>query len=143
MHRSARAAADHTGAAAAGGRWNPIGTPMLYTAQHLSLACIEVLVHLDKSQWPRDYVWSKTELSAAPTILAFESLSSILSCQAAGHAWVNAVHRLAIGVPSVIIPEEFNVLLNPLHAAYNSLVWSDPQPFRFDPRLFIAEPHTL
>ena len=61
MHRSARAAADYTGAMLAGGRWNPIGTPMLYTAQHLSLACIEVLVHLDKSQLPRDYVWSRAE----------------------------------------------------------------------------------
>jgi len=116
---------------------------MLYTAQHLSLACIEVLVHVDKSQLPRGYVWSKTELPAAPMILAFESLSSIVSCQAAGLAWVNAVHHLAIRVPSVIIPEEFNVLVNPLHAAYSSLVWTDPQPFRFDPRLFIAEPQTL
>ena len=97
---------------------------MLYTAQHLSLACIDVLVHLDKSQLPRDCVWSKTELSAAPTILAFESLSSIVSCQAAGHAWVNAVRQLAIRVPSVSCAVT-------------------PRPFRFDPRLFIAEPHTL
>ena len=116
---------------------------MLYTAQHLSLACIEVLVHLDKSQLPRGYVWSRTDLPAAPPLLAFVSLSDIVSCQAAGHAWVSAVSQLAIQVPSVIIPEEFNVLLNPRHAAYSSLVWTDPRPFRFDPRLFIAEPQTL
>ena len=78
-----------------------------------------------------------------PNDLGVRGLGSILSCQAAGHAWVNAVHQLAIQVPSVIIPEGFNILRNPLHAAYNSLSWSDPQPFRFDPRLFIAEPHTL
>jgi RES domain-containing protein len=143
MHRSARAAGDYKGATVAGGRWNPIGTPMLYTAQHLSLACIEVLVHLDKSQLPRGYVWSRTDLPAAPPLLAFVSLSDIVSCQAAGHAWVSAVSQLAIQVPSVIIPEEFNVLLNPRHAAYSSLVWTDPRPFRFDPRLFIAEPQTL
>ena len=59
MHRAARAAADYRGAMVAGGRWNPIGTPMLYTAQHLSLACLEVLVHLDKTQLPRGYAWSK------------------------------------------------------------------------------------
>jgi RES domain-containing protein len=143
MHRSARAAGDYKGAMVAGGRWNPIGTPMLYTAQHLSLACIEVLVHLDKSQLPRDYVWSKTDLPADPPLLAFESLSGIVSCQAAGHAWVSAVSQPSVQVPSVIIPEEFNVLLNPRHAEYNSLVWSDPRPFRFDPRLFIAEPQIL
>jgi RES domain-containing protein len=116
---------------------------MLYTAQHLSLACIEVLVHLDKSQLPRDYVWSKTDLPAAPPILAFESVSSVVSCQAAGHAWLGTANRLAIQVPSVIIPDEFNVLLNPMHAEYNDLVWSEPRPFRFDPRLFTAEPQIL
>ena len=46
-------------------------------------------------------------------------------------------------VPSVVIPEEFNILLNPNHANYRSLVWSQPLPFRFDPRLFVAEPHIL
>ena len=143
MHRSARAAGDNTGAMLAGGRWNPIGTPMLYGAQHLSLACIEVLVHLDKSQFPRDYVWSRTELLNAPEILPVAGLSRVASCQAAGRSWVDRGSQLAIQVASVVIPEEFNVLLNPNHTAYRKIVWSEPQPFRFDPRLFIAEPQTL
>jgi len=42
LHRGVRAAANYSGAMDAGGRWNPIGTPMLYTAQHLSLACFVV-----------------------------------------------------------------------------------------------------
>lgn len=143
MHRSARAAKDYTGAMLAGGRWNPIGTPMLYTAQHLSLACIEVLVHLDKSQLPRDYVWSKTELPTPPGLLRFNDLSEIGSCQLAGGEWVRTTNELAIQVPSIIIPEEFNILLNPNHASYETLLWSNPRPFRFDPRLFVAEPYTL
>jgi RES domain-containing protein len=143
MHRSAREVWDYTGAKLAGGRWNPIGTPMLYTSQHLSLACIEVLVHLDKSQLPRDYVWSRTELPGTPGILSFGNLNHIASCQAAGHSWVGAAHQLAIQVPSVAIPEEVNVLLNPNHTGYHDLVWSEPRPFRFDPRLFITEPETL
>ena len=143
MHRSARAAADYTGAMLAGGRWNPIGTPMLYTAQHLSLACIEVLVHLDKSQLPRDYVWSRAELSNTPGVLSFGNLNHVASCQAAGHQWVVAGDRLAIQVPSIVIPEEFNILLNPNHAHYHHLAWSEPLPFRFDSRLFTAEPQVL
>jgi hypothetical protein len=107
------------------------------------LACIEVLVHLDKSQLPRDYVWSRTELLITPGTLSFASLNHIASCQAAGRSWVGAGNQLAAQVPSVVIPEELNVLLNPNHTGYHDLVWSEPRPFRFDPRLFIAEPETL
>src|ERR1043166_7842013 len=95
MHRSARAAEDYAGAMLGGGRWNPIGTPMLYAAEHLSLACIEVLVHLDKSQLPRDYVWSSTELPQTPEVLTFGNLNHVASCQAAGHSWVGAGNHLA------------------------------------------------
>jgi hypothetical protein len=49
MHRAERSAGDYTDAMLAGGRWNSIGTPMFYTAEHLSLAGLEVLVHLDKA----------------------------------------------------------------------------------------------
>ena len=52
-------------------------------------------------------------------------------------------NQLAIQVPSIVIPEEFNILLNPNHAHYRDLAWSEPLPFRFDPRLLTAEPQTL
>jgi hypothetical protein len=42
-----------------------------------------------------------------------------------------------------VIPEECNILLNPNHADYSGVLWSEPRPFRFGPRLFIAEPETL
>jgi len=102
----------------AGGRWNPIGTPMLYTLQRLSLACVEVPLHLDKGQLPRDYVWSKAALSSRAGFLAFSDLNDIGSCQSAGDKWVHTSVELAIQVPSVIIPEEFNILLNPHHEDY-------------------------
>jgi RES domain-containing protein len=86
MHRGARAAANYSGAMEAGGRWNPIGTPMLYTAQHRSRACVEILVHLDESEFPRDYVWSWTELHGAPELLQFNDLDHVSSCQAVGHS---------------------------------------------------------
>ena len=115
---------------------------MLYTAEHLSLACIEVLVHLDKNQLPRDYVWSAAELPETPFTLAMRSLD-IASCQAAGCSWIAGAEQLATLVASIVIPAEFNILLNPNHPAYRNLVWSTPLAFRFDPRLFIAEPQTL
>jgi hypothetical protein len=88
MHRGARAVANYSGAMYAGGHWNPIGTPMLYAAQHFSLACVEILVHLDKSELPSDYVWSSSELQGTPKFLPFSDLNHISSCQSAGHSWV-------------------------------------------------------
>jgi len=110
---------------------------MLYAAPHLSMACLEVLVHLDKSEIPRHYAWSAVELTEAPQFLQFENFDSVTACQAAGDSWAWRVSELAIHVPSVIIPEEFNILLNPKHTGYSGIVWSEPRPFRFDPRLFI------
>jgi len=127
----------------AGGRWNPIGVPMLYTAEHLSLACLEVLVHLDKGQLPRDYVWSKAELPDTQDVLSTAIPASVTECQIAGAAWTREARRLAVRVASVIIPEEFNVLLNPNYPAYPSVIWSEPRPFHFDPRLFASEPQLL
>ena len=143
LHRAARAPSDYTGAMLAGGRWNPIGSAMLYASRHLSLACIEVLVHVDKSQLPRDYVWSRAELRDEPRFLEMQDSRDIGSCQRAGLSWLRMSDQLGVQVPSVIIPEEFNVLLNPNHAEYSRLLWIQPQPFRFDPRLFASEPHIL
>jgi RES domain-containing protein len=143
MHRSARAAGDSTGAMLAGGRWNPIGVSMLYAAEHLSLACMEVLVHLDKSQLPRDYVWSLTELTGSLELLQPATLNHIASCQEAGRRWLSVGNQLAVRVRSIVIPEEHNILLNPNHSGYPKIMWSPPRPFQFDPRLFIAEPQTL
>lgn len=143
MHRARRLASDYRGAMVAGGRWNPIGDPMLYTAEHLSLACLEVLVHLDKGQLPRDYVWSKAELPDIPSLLSDSIPASVIACQIAGAAWIREAQQLAVRVPSVIIPEEFNVLLNPNHAAYASVLWRKARTFQFDPRLFTSEPRML
>jgi RES domain-containing protein len=122
------------------GRWNPIGTPMLYTADHLSLACIEVLVHLHKGQLPGDYVWSKAELTYSREVLSSAFLSSVSAGQDAGEAWIRKWNQLAIRVPSMIIPEEFNILLNPRRTAYESVIWSEPHPFHFDARLSRPNP---
>jgi len=69
---------------------------MLYAAPHLSMACLEVLVHLDKSEIPRQYVWSAAELAEAPQFLQFENFDSVTSCQAVGDSWARRVSELAI-----------------------------------------------
>lgn len=100
-------------------------------------------MHVDKSQLPRDYVWSRTELPDQIPRLWPASLTEVSSCQAAGRRWVREGNDLAVQVPSVVIPDEFNILLNPKHAGYPNLIWTQQRPFQFDPRLFVAEPQNL
>jgi hypothetical protein len=85
-----------------------------------------------KSELPRDYVWSWARLQWKPEYPRFEGVSHVSSCQAAGCSWVDAGGELAVQVPSVVIPEEFNGLLNSMHPEH-AVSWRGPRPFRFDP----------
>ena len=145
LHRAGRATADYTRTELYGGRWNPPGVPMLYATSSLSLACLEVLVHLDKTQFPTDFVWSKTELELGPGCLLTENPKDVSSTQSAGRTWIAENRQVAVRVPSVVVPEDQNILLNPTHKLYAGLTWQDPRPFEFDLRLFYfnAEPDSV
>ena len=136
LHRRQRVASDYSGSLLFGGRWNPAGTPMLYASTALSLACLELLVHLSAEQIPLDYVYTAAEIPMDPELHDFRgSLRDAEATRRYGHAWSRAQSSLAIYVPSVIIPVEYNVLLNPLHATFQNTMWDAPQKFEFDPRL--------
>jgi len=109
---------------------------MLYASTALSLACLELLVHLNPDQIPLDYVSTAAEIPIDPAPHDFRgSLQDSEATRRYGHAWTTSQTSLAIYVPSVIIPSEFNVLLNPVHAAFPAVEWDAPKPFEFDPRL--------
>lgn len=136
LHRGHRAAADYQGSLIQPNRWNPAGVPMLYCSGALSLACLEVLVHLGPDQIPPDYVYSSAELSGLVETVEFRGdLADEEATRRLGHAWATSRESLALLVPSAIIPVEFNVLLNPVHPSYTNVIWSAPEPFRFDQRL--------
>jgi RES domain-containing protein len=117
-------------------RWNPARVPMLYCSSSLALACLEVLVHVAPEEIPPDYVYSAGELTADPEIADFAGdLAAEDATRRFGHSWATSGRSLAILVPSVIIPVEGNVLLNPVHPAFGEVCWQDPRPFGFDPRL--------
>jgi RES domain-containing protein len=136
LHRRHRKAADYGGSLIQPNRWNPVGVPLLYGSTALSLACLEVLVHLGPGQIPPNYVYSVADLETRAEIADFRGdLADPDATQRFGHSWAKQNQSLALFVPSVILPVEFNVLLNPVHASYTDVVWSAPEPFRFDPRL--------
>jgi len=140
LHRGHRAAADYQGSLIQSSRWNPAGVPMLYCSTALSLACLEALVHLGPDQIPPDYVCSSTELEALFETAEFRGdLADEEATRRVGHAWATSRRSLGLLVPSVVIPVEFNVLLNPVHESYADVIWNAPEPFRFDPRLLRAD----
>ena len=132
-----RAPNDSMGARIAGGRWNPPGYPVLYTASHLSLACLEKLVHLPRGKTPKRlrYAWADLAGGLASLDPGRQHLHQGLHHTAEmGKQWLAHANALAVRVPSVLIPEEENILLNPLHAGFAALAWTDI-PFTWDQRL--------
>jgi RES domain-containing protein len=142
--RMARAAAAFSGegAAAGGGRWNTPGTPVVYLSEHKSLAALETLVHLSRRAAVR-FVFFRVGLPAEVIErLPRQALSAqwtheppLAETQAVGDGWVRENRSAVLAVPSVIIPEEFNYLLNPAHPDFKKISIGKPQPFAFDPRL--------
>lgn len=132
-----------------GGRWNHHGTPVIYLGGSLSLAALEVFVHIS-SIMP----FTQKYLSFSATIpenvdikkLDFESLPSNWrefpapkATKDIGDKWAERKESTVLQVPSVIIPEEVNYILNPAHADFNKISFSDPKPFSFDSRMWKTE----
>ena len=123
------------GARRYGGRWNSVGRPLVYLASTAALALLEVRVHLDLpiDLLPDDYVLLTVDLMD----LAVENLVSIPSAPAAfGDAWLRAERTPVLSVPSLIVPESPNLLLNPKHEAAAAVRIVQQRRFVFDPRLF-------
>lgn len=131
------------GARLFGGRWNHVGTPLVYTAGSLSLAALEILVNLDPSERMACFTAIPVTFNASlVTTLASETLPKNWRAmpaedgtQALGTAWVAAGSSLVLEVPSAVIPEEPNYLINPAHPDFHRLAFGPTRPFLLDPRL--------
>jgi len=133
------------GARRFGGRWNHKGTRMVYAAGSQSLAILECLVHLELSEAPADLQAIALEIpdALARRVLApgdlppdWRAIPGPESLKALGTLWARDAREAVLVVPSAIIPEEVNVLLNPDHPDFALLTARPPVPFAFDPRLY-------
>jgi len=125
-----------TGARLYGGRWNSPGRAMIYAAETAALAVLEVRVHLDLTPdlLPDDYVLTAIECGD----LAVETLAALPGePQAFGDAWLTQARTPILRVPSFIVPESSNLLLNPAHPDATALAIASTRPFRFDERLWL------
>ena len=134
---------DGEGARRFGGRWNSKGSAMVYTAGSLSLAAMELLVHVESERVLQRYLAVAVEFdSSLAQRVDTESLPQDwaswpcpLSTHTLGDAWAESRSSAILQVPSVIIPSENNFLINPQHPDFVRLKIRPPQPFSFDPRL--------
>ncbi|HUO54304.1 MAG TPA: RES family NAD+ phosphorylase [Rhodoblastus sp.] len=123
------------GARLVGGRWNSPGRPMLYLAATPELAALEVRVHLDlpPELIPDDYMLMRVGLDG----LAVEELSDPPPDPVEfGDLWLTEGRAPVLRVPSFIMPESRNLLVNPLHPQGGGRIESI-RDFSFDRRLWL------
>lgn len=139
---------DGEGGRLASGRWNSGGAPVIYLAASPAGALIETLVHLDldDDELPRQYNLLRI---TAPDALAVSQLkvpqgtrweSDLIVTRKLGDAWLRSEKSALAQVPSAILPETFNYLLNPLHPDATHVRIAKVQQALFDPRLFKLRP---
>lgn len=137
------AAFDGTGSEEYGGRFNSVGTPVVYTSGSLSLATLEVLARTNKRSrlvgriclpvtFEEHHVTARgaSDLPEGWNARPYQPAS-----QEVGDGWVRSKGSLVLQVPSVVVPSEQNYLINPHHPAFGELVFGEPVPLDPDPRL--------
>ena len=141
--RHAATAFDGAGARRFGGRWNSPGVLVSYASGSVSLAILEVLVHLDAAALLSAYSLCPVEfdeplvewVEAAALPRGWRDYPAPPELRALGDAWAESGRSAVLQVPSAIVPDESNYLLNPVHADFSRIRLKPPEPFRWDPRI--------
>ena len=134
------------GAEITGGRWNQKGTAILYTATSPALACLETFVHLNSGGLPlnrylvaieiADDLWNAARVETAATLpVGWDASPASLTSIGLGTAWAKASTSLLLSVPSVIVPEEANILINTRHPDAAKIRATKVRKWLYDPRM--------
>jgi RES domain-containing protein len=132
-----------TGAKLNGARWNSKGIPMLYTSAHISLAVLEMLVNTQFKDYaieldliyiriPDDFI--PTEIKLAKIKAGWKEDHDYTKFM--GDEFIGQNNSLILQVPSAVIQEEYNFLINPLHADFKKIKIQKTKSFWPDQRLF-------
>ena len=135
-----------TGAQISGGRWNAPGVPMLYASETRALACLETIVHLCAGGLPLnrylveievpDAIWSAAQVETAASLkIGWDAEPAGRASIAFGSDWARSKASLVLLVPSAIVAEETNVLINPEHPHIGQLSARKVRRWLYDPRL--------
>ena len=135
---------DGEGSRLYGSRWTSPGQAVSFAAASLSLATLEVLVHLQSSAPLADYVVFRVgfpdhlveDLDRSSLPPTWRDSPAPPELQAIGDAWVRGASSVVLRVPSVIVPHEHNYLINPAHPQFATLIIDGPVPLEVDPWVF-------
>lgn len=141
---------DGEGARLYGGRWNLRGDAAVYLSGSLSLAALELFVHLlpEDASLPLAAMrveipeWLRIDELAVDELPAdWRAEPGPIACRKLGSQWLGSSfsgkgNGALLRVPSVIVPHEYNYLLNPAHAGLDDLIVHAPVPFGFDARMW-------
>lgn len=124
-------------------RWNFKGSYVIYTAESRSLACLENLVH--RSGEGNNALYKVILIQIPDTIKIdtiditalkkdWQKIESYAYCQSLGAEWLSGFKTAILKVPSVLIKNEFNYLINPAHADFKRIKITAVEDFIFDSR---------
>ncbi len=131
------------GARLVAGRWHNKGTSVVYVSGSLSLAALELLVHLDTADVLFDFAKCPivfdhslvTRVDVAKLPRNWRNEPSPASLRSIGDRFISTAKTPVLAVPSVVVPEEWNYILNPNHPEFRRLQIGKVQRFKYDPRL--------
>lgn len=125
-------------------RWNSKGNYVLYTAGSRALACLENVVHRDNEGLNQNFLTMLIHIPDSVKIssIPIERLDDVWKVwggysytQAIGDRWIASQESAVLEVPSAIIPEEQNYIINTMHPDFRKIELLRTEPFQFDPRI--------
>ena len=141
----AHGAFDGAGGRIASARWNRRGMPIIYTAGSLALAALEFFVHLPpdlmlkrlvavSADIPESLKRDRIEVANLPA--EWRSDRHVERLRDLGMEWLKTARTAVLDVPSAVIPQDRNYLLNPAHPHFSRVRVDPPEPFEFDYRMW-------
>lgn len=134
-----------TGARMTGRRWNSKGTRLVYCAANIALATLETVHYLNSGSMPfnrylvridvPDAVWEARQV-LEPLPAGWDAIPAGLTARTAGDDWIASRATALLHVPSVIVPDECNVLINPRHRDAPTITATTLKRWIYDPRFF-------
>jgi len=128
------------------GRWHTKGQRVVYCADSLSLALLELLVHIEDPELASLFSFVSIEVEIEDSLIQSLDRSKLDSnwrqwphskdTQGLGNEWITSMSSVILRVPSSIVPTQNNFLINPDHPEFSSIKLGPPEPFSIDPRLF-------